>query len=98
MKKKSKKVKLNVLCNVENTHVKVHNLPVIVLSMILNIDAIIEDLALFSMTLFKMEAIEQELKHLSKKKKKSREKVGWWLQFSFECPYSLNYASLTYTT
>ena len=96
MKKKSKKVKLNVLCNVENTHVKVHNLPVIVLSMILNIDAIIEDLALFSMTLFKMEAIEQELKHLSKKKK-SRKKVSWWLQFSFECRCSLNYASLRLT-
>ena len=74
-----------------------HNSLAIVLSMILNIDASIEDLALFSMTLFKMEAIEQERKHLSKKKK-SRKKVGWWLQFSFEYPYSLNYASLTYTT
>ena len=30
----------------------------------------------------KLEAIEQELKNLSKKEEK---KVGWWLQFSFEC-------------
>ena len=44
--------------------------------MILNIDAIIEDLALFSMALFKMEAIEQELKHLSKKKNRGKRLVG----------------------
>ena len=44
--------------------------------MILNIDVSIEDLALFSMTLFKMEAIEQELKHLSKKKNQGKRLVG----------------------
>ena len=68
---KIKKVKLNVLCNSKNIHVKVHiTYPSLSYQWVLNyIDAIIKNLALFSMTPFKMEAIEQELKHLSKKKK-----------------------------